>query len=368
MHVALDARMLGASLHGLGRYVYALTDELARQAPTDRFTLLGASPWAERLAATHANVDVVPVRARPFAPAEQVELPRLLRSLRPDLFHATSAAVPLVRPVPWCITVPDLIPLFFGGAKHRFYFRRYLPGIVRRACGVLVFSEATRADLTRHLGIAAERVTVAPLGVDQSFTPRAASRDELLRMRDRLGVSTPYVFVAANPRPHKNLPFAMQVLDFLADISAESALTFVLLSRPGPALLESVERMRHRTRLLWLHEVDEADLAALYRHAHVFFYPSLYEGFGLPVLEALASGAVVVCSDAASLPEIVGEAGLLVDARDAEGCRDALLRACDDMALRHDLLERGPLRAAEFTWTKTARATLQVYRNAVRNA
>ncbi|MBM3466165.1 MAG: glycosyltransferase family 4 protein [Armatimonadetes bacterium] len=361
-HIALDARMLGPTLHGLGRYVYSLSDTMAALAPDLGLTLLGASPHARDLAARHPNVRVQPVPARPFSPGEQADIPRTLMSLRPDLYHATSAALPFVRPVPYCVTVPDLIPLLYpgaGGRGHRLYFMHWLPHALARARHVLTFSQATKQDVLTWLHLPAERVTVAPLGVDPMFRPEPLP-DEDARRR-RLALPEPYLLVAGNPRPHKNLGMGLQVFDAIAERSPD--LSLVVLSTSSRALDQAIESARHRGRIARLAGLSDEDLGVVYRAARALFYPSRYEGFGLPVLEAMACGTPVVSSNATSLPEVVGDAGILVDASRPEEAAAAVLRLCADADLRGKFRDAGLKQAAEFTWERCARITLEVYSN-----
>ena len=370
MLIAIDARMLGTRLHGLGRHVYSLADAMARLEPSFRFVLLADSPIAGQLAARHENVDVVRVTSRPFSPWEQLEIPAALARLRPSVFHVVSAAVPLRVPVPFVVTVPDLIPLAFpgsGGLKHSLYFRHYLPRAISRAGRLFASSEAGKDDLQKRLHIAPERVVVAPLGVEHHFTPTQASVSESRHLVQETGVSLPYLLTAGNPRPHKNLEMAIRVFEHLLEQSDGPTLSLVILSPRGDRLEGMVHASPVRDRIIRLEYVTEATLPALYRNCQAFLYPSLYEGFGLPVLEALACGAVVVTSGATSLAEVAGQAALCVDASDSCQVLSALVRALHDEELRDRLKCLGPRQAATFTWDRCARITLEVYREAARS-
>ncbi len=362
MKIAIDARMLGRHLHGHGRVIWATVEQLARKAPHDHFVMLGDSPWARQLAQQNANVGVRKIAARPFTLREQWQIPASLWNERPDLYHATTAAIPLLRPVPYVMTIPDLIPLIFSGhlPRYRFYFGRWLPWAARRARRVLAPSEAARADLCRYLRLPSSHVTVIPHGLQPNFQP-ATEPDEATRLAVRYGVRPPFLLMAGNPRPHKNLPHGLALLDRLLPALADDV-QVVVLSAEGPLLSAAVARFSQPARLRSVTYVEEEDLPALYRQAHVFFYPSLYEGFGLQVAEAMACGTVVVSSSASSLAEVVGDGGLLVDVSDERETLRTLRAACLEEQTRVPLREAALRRAAHFSWAECADRTLSVYR------
>lgn len=358
--------MLGDRLHGLGRVVLSMADQMSRLEPDLRLTLLGDSQWACHLAATRDNVRVVPVASHPFSLSEQWAMPLALWRTRPQLLHAPSAALPLIRPVPYVVTIPDLIPLLFYGEqlRYRLYFRHWLPWVAQRARRILAFSDASRNDMVMHLGLKPEDVAVIPLGVDERFHAQAEPH-EAERLRARYNIGLPYLLTAGNPKAYKNLPRALQLLDELLP-ALEPEMTVVVLSAQGPLLQQAVSKFSNHARLRHIAYVEEEDLPALYRQAHAFFYPSRYEGFGLQVLEAMACGTVLVSSSASSLPEVVGDGGLLVDVSDTSLTRDMLLAACTDGALRTKLHAKALERATHFSWVDTAQSVLQVYRAALR--
>lgn len=357
--------MLTRRLHGLGRVVWSTVDRLARLAPQDEFVLIGDSPWAQELSRATANVRVVPLASKPFSLSEQWRLPAAMLRSEAQLFHAPSAALPFVRPLPYVLTIPDLIPLLFYGQRlrYRMYFRYWLPWAARRARRVLVFSEAARDDLVRHLRLSASHISVVPLGVSDSFHPRGTA-DEMERLTVRYGIVSPYLLTAGNPKPYKNVHRAIELFDAVLQTLDES-MHGVVLSGLGPLSERALSHVATRARLHRLDYVEEEDLPALYRHAHLFFYPSRYEGFGLQVLEAMACGCVVISSGAASLREVVGDGGLLVDVSHTGETLQALSAASSDENMRRKLRSQAIARAADFTWGATAERTLEVYRNAL---
>lgn len=285
----------------------------------------------------------------------------------PHLFINPLRMLPLAFAPVSVITVHDVIPLAYPlyasrpGARA---FRAVARWCCRHADLVLVDSEFTRRDLERVLGMVPQQIAVVPLGVDERFH-NEATRQDGLRVRERYGLPERYVLSVGRPFPHKNFPLLIRSM---AKLKARDAdLPDLVLAGPtdyGPGVAE-VEAVIHELGaepwIHWIGTVAEEDLPILYGGATVFAFPSLYEGFGLPVAEAMACGVPVVCSDAASLPEVVGEAGLLADATDAEAFAAALERVLTDPALCAQLAARGRERACLFRWEETARQTVLHY-------
>jgi glycosyltransferase involved in cell wall biosynthesis len=276
---------------------------------------------------------------------------------RLDVLHAPDYALPPTF-APTLLTVHDLTflvhPDCFEPASQR-YLSRTVPRSLRRASLVLVDSQASRSDLLRLFSVSPERVTVIYPGVDQHFCPLSTSASE--PVRQRLGLPEQFLLFVGTLEPRKNLVRLLEALQRVPDVP-----DLVIAGRKGwlyEEIFATVERLEMQDQVRFLDFVDDADLPALYNLASAFVYPSLYEGFGLPVAEALACGTPVVTSAVASLPEVAGDAAILVDPLDtagiAEGIRQALQQA---NRLRH----AGPLQGQRFGWQPSARALLDCYR------
>ena len=236
------------------------------------------------------------------------------------------------------------------------YLTQVVTRSVARADRVLADSEATRADLIAHLGTEPEKVDVLYSGVDPRFCPQP-ERGEAERTRARYSIGgRPYVLSVGTLQPRKNY---VRLIRAFAKLSGGTQL--VIAGGKGWLYEEILaEAGSHPDRVRVLGFVEDADLPALYRGASLFAFPSLYEGFGLPVLEAMACGAPVVCSDVSSLPEVAGQAALLVDPLNTDGLTAAMARALEDAALRQGMIARGLAQAAQFSWEKAARQLLAV--------
>jgi glycosyltransferase involved in cell wall biosynthesis len=374
--LASDRRHIGLNLIFLvpgetgGMEVYAreLIPALLAAAPDMRFTAFvnreaaaaGGGPWGELLPAV-----TVPVNARSRAQwvlGEQTLLPRLAARAGVDLVHSLASTAPLWGRFRRVVTVHDLIyarfPEAHSGLRER-GMKVLVPWATRRSRRVIADSQSTREDLIQLLGIGAERIDVVPLGLGSVRRERPLAEAET-RARFELGERRVVLSLSAK-RPHKNLG---ALIGALAEIPAEDRPLLVL---PGyPTWHEQELRERSAAAgvagdVRFLGWVSGAEIEGLWAIAEAFVFPSLYEGFGLPVLEAMARGVPVACSNASSLPEVAGEAALLFDPHDEHALAAALRRLLSDKALAEAMRARGLARVRDFTWERTARLTLSSY-------
>jgi alpha-1,3-rhamnosyl/mannosyltransferase len=387
MRIAIDARYVCDHFPGIGRYVYNLLLALAAlDQPHTLIVLYNPALTNTRhdLAALgrFPSVELVATAARPFSAAEQVAIPRLLRRLRADLYHAPYYVRPYIGlPCPSVVTLYDAIPRLFpaeAAPRARLLFdllTRLAIGASRR---VIAISESARADLAAAYRVPAARIAVTPLAADSRFRPQPPEAVAAARAAYDLGDR--YILALASNKPHKNLPRLVEAFaqvrtegrglraerEGRSRLSPESSVLVIAghWDPRYPEARELAERLGLGPAARFLPGVAEGDLPALLSGAEVFAFPSVYEGFGLPPLEALACGAPVLCGDTSSLPEVVGDAALRVDTRSVAALAGGLARLLGDAALRERLRAAGPPRAAHFSWRGTAEATLAVYESA----
>jgi glycosyltransferase involved in cell wall biosynthesis len=308
-----------------------------------------------------------PIRARAYSVTELWRPALAARRDRADLYHAPHYVCPPWLPCPAIVTVHDLIHLRFP-VRHRhvlapLYARVMLRLAVRRARRLITVSESTRQDLVERLGVRPERIRVIPNGVGAPFEP-ATSAEAADPTLDELGVARPYFLFAGNPLPHKNLG---RLLDAFAGLPPELG-RLVLVGIP-PAARAAVEALCAApglgARVRILAPVPSLVLARLYQGATVVVVPSLWEGFGLAALEAMACGAPVIAATRGGLPEVVGDAGVLIDPTNVDALREAMYTLAGKESLRAALRARGLARARAFSWRHVAEATVAVYREAL---
>jgi glycosyltransferase involved in cell wall biosynthesis len=268
------------------------------------------------------------------------------------------------------ITVHDLTffhyPQFLT-AESRCYYNQQIGWAVRHTEHILADSYATKSDLVSMLDVPAAKITVVHLAADSAFQP--LDEAQVTQVVERYGLEPGYLLCVGTLEPRKNLPGLLQAYRLLLDTQVTIA-PLVLVGGKGwlyDEIFERVEALHLADQVRFLQNVTDTDLPALYNGADLLTTPSFYEGFGLPALEAMACGTPVVVANRSSLPEVVGEAGLLVDPDDVDDIAQALARVLTDEALQAQMRELGIAQAARFTWERAAQETLTVYRNVLRS-
>ncbi len=357
--IGLDVHALGGRQTGNETYARQLAAALLAREDADLdYTFFHTRPLPAPLKGAVRVVPHTPLLRLPVA------LPRALRRARIELAHFQYVLPPRL-PCPAVVTVHDIsyeaVPECFP-LHERLWMSALVRDACRRAAHVLTVSEHSRRDLIERYGVPPGRVSVTHEAAGPEFRPLAD--DERRPAAARLGVQRPFLLAVGNVEPRKNLARLVRCFaGLLADRRIDHDLLLVgQTGRRGSALEADLRRLAPDGRVRRLGYVPRADLVALYGLADAFVYPSLYEGFGLPVLEAMACGAPVLASNTSSLPEVAGDAALLVDPRDDEALREALARLATEPALRAGLARAGLRRAAKFSWEALAAATTDVYR------
>ncbi|MEO7144041.1 MAG: glycosyltransferase family 1 protein, partial [Bryobacteraceae bacterium] len=310
------------------------------------------------------------------APAFEVAYPLFLSRLRPSLFHMPLNAVPLCMPRPYVVTIHDMSSLLFRkrGSLHEMLRHYRLRRGLARASRVIAVSSATRRDVERILAIPPDRVRLIHNAPDPAFADSALHVDaaETARVLERYQISYPFLFYAGTVRPQKNIPRLIEAFAVLrGELENHPVYRDLRLILIGdeisryPSVRHAViqSRVEHQVRFLGFVPIET--LRVFYGAASAFVFPSLYEGFGLPPLEAMACGTPVVTSPVSSLPEVVGEAAMIVNPENvfdiARGMREVLLND----ALRQTLVERGFEQVRRFSWERSAAEVLEIYGEAI---
>ena len=373
MRIGVDYTAAARQGGGIGRYTRELMGAVLTQDTNHEFAFLAGvaglgarwSAEAERLrslAPSRVTTRPIPLTDDWMARIWhrlRVPLPATWITGKLDLFYAPDFLLPpLPRSVHTLVTVHDLSfmrhPETFPPQLHA-YLTTTVPRSVRRADHILTDSRWTREDVIELLDIDPERVTALHLGVSGDFTPTPSPGEKARLIEDYQLAHTPYILAVGTVQPRKNY---LRLIEALDQVRRYADVQLIIVGKPAWLSDPILEAATGRPYVRLLGFVGDGDLPAFYRQARAFAYPSLYEGFGLPPLEAMACGTPVVASAASSVPEAVGDAGLLHDPTDTDDLAAALVRVLTDDTLRTELREKGTARAARFTWARTAREWL----------
>ena len=368
MRIVFDARM--AFHTGIGRYIRGLLPQLGQAMATRGHRLIALTPpgWMEY----GKQVEPVAVRIPPLSFREQWVVPRVLDGLRPDLFHVAQFNLPLRYEVPAVVTVHDCaydrFPSEFSSGAPRLAYRVLMPKILEKARHIIAVSEATRQELCALYGLTPDRVSVIHHGLEVKF--HQAHRDPVearQRVRNRLALEDPYFLFVGLLRPRKGISI---LLEAFAVVARKWPGTRLVIVRPPDRrfihLDQEITRLGLQGLVRAVGVVEEELLLDLYRGAAALLFPSLYEGFGFPVLEAMASGTPVVASDIPAVRELAGEAVYKIPPGDIDALASAILRVSRDFDLRQQLINAGVARARQYSWTRCAADTLAVYEEVAR--
>lgn len=371
MRITLDISPYLHKHAGLGRYSGELLQAMRRIAPQHEY--LGLYHGTNELKPEGALADLatfrVPMGAKPWRMsvllAYYARRPMDLKLPPSDVFHGTDHLLPPLKNSRTVFTIHDIIFRFlpqYHLPLNRWYLDLMLPKFMQRADVVIAVSENTRRDVARLMQVPADKVSVIYEGVNAQFRPiNDPARCELVRRKYKLPAR--YILFFSTIEPRKNLVTLLEAYARLRKQMADAP-SLVVMGRKGWLYEDTLKRIVELglTQDVFLTDwVEGEDVPVVLSLAEVFVFPSLYEGFGLTPLEAMACGAPVISSNASSLPEVIGDAGILLDPHDVGGFANAMLRVLSDDARRRELRARGLHQAAKFTWERAARETLAVY-------
>lgn len=362
--VAIDARKLRD--FGIGTYIRNILVELNRLDLETEYVVLCRALDVDQAQALAPRFRIVVEEAVPYSIGEQFRIPlRLLRE-RVDLVHEPHYVLPPATRCRSVVTIHDCIHLMFPqylpNRLGYVYARASMWAATHQAERVLTVSEASKRDILRYFDIPPAKVRVIPNAIDERFltTPDEATTD---RVRQRYQLDHPFVLYVGNIKPHKNLERLIAAFGRVRAGGPQGLKLVVVGDEVSkyPSLRQMVHRHKLDKHVRFLGFQPQETLASFYRLANVFVFPSLYEGFGLPPLEAMACGTPVVTSNVSSLPEVSGDAALLVDPYDVDAIAHGIRRVLDDEALRADMVARGHARARQFSWAESVAHIQSVY-------
>jgi len=366
MKIAIDARKWRD--YGIGTYVRNLVRHLARIDHETTYFLFCDDADESTLRDLAENFVPVVERAGGYSLREHFSIPQQLERLGADLLHSPHYVLPLLCRKRAVVTIHDcihlLFPQYLPNRMALSYAKYMMRHAVHRGAAILTVSDASRRDILRFYPEAdPERIQVVPNAIDDAILDDPGE-EEMERVKERYQIRGRYVLYAGNIKPHKNLDRLIAAFGLLKQRPGHEDVKLLIIGdevNKYGSLRRSMETSGVRQDVRFFGFVPDHTLSALYRMASVFAFPSLYEGFGLPPLEAMACGTPVVTSNISSLPEVVGDAALLVDPYNVEEISDGLARVLDDKALCSDLVARGRERVLHFSWERSVKAIHECY-------
>ena len=364
MRIGIDARLHHYTQGGIARYARRLIWALARIDSTDQFVVLQSRHETDPIV-EQANFRRYAAWTPPHHRLEQLSLPLELTRLGLDLLHSVDFIPPFRRRCRAVITVHDLAFLLYPHlvTKESQRYYRQIRRAVASAEGIIAVSEATRQDMQRLLGVPPERVEVIHHAPDGHFQP-LEDKTQVVQFCEQRGLPLGFLLWVGVIEPRKNLVTLLKALALLKPHWPDGEPALVLAGRPGwlyQDTLQLIDQLRLSQNVILFEPNSTSDLLMLYNSATIFVFPSLYEGFGFPPLEAMSCGTPVISSNTPSLAEVQGEAALYVDPLDEEAWAKTIQRLWNDAPLREELSRRGLARASQFTWRSTAEKTLNLY-------
>ncbi len=377
MRIGIDARVI-RKYPGMGRVCYNLIKEIALIDERNEYVIFGKHPSLNFLEG-RGNFRSVDIDFPVLSARTLFWLQRIIKRESVELFYSPFQATTISPPCPMVITVHDMMDLFYPDAftHHPFYvnyalrtyFRFVIPKSIRNAAMITSVSESTKRDILEYFHVPEDRVEVIHNGVEDKFLP---IRDEqiLTMVKEKYNLPDRFVLYLGSTKPYKNLDGTLEAFSKLKEqyINPDNHIYLVI----GGLKHFSSFDLERKARELGIEDdffnigyISEDDLPSVYSLAEVFLFPSIWEGFGLPALEAMACGTPVVTSNTSSLPEVVGEAGIMVDPKNTTSIAEALYRILNDKTLRDELSEKGIQQARKFSWRTAAVKLLETFKEAV---
>lgn len=375
MKIAIDARMLDFPYTGVGRYTKNLITALRTIDTQNQYILIvGNNPDSKIF--RDKNFKIVRWRYRPFSLRSIFLLHKLLAKEKIDFFHSLFCVVPLLAKCPVIVTIHDLMaikyPQFFTGRRFlarilgKTYFKLFMALSIRKAKATIAVSNRIKEDLVDFMPYTRDKIVVIYEGVERNFT-KVEEETKIALFREMYNLKEKIILYLGNTRPHKNLPRLIRAFGkFVSQPDIGCKLVIAGEKDKNFLVLENLaNELGLSNKIVFLDHLSQEELVLLMNAADIFVFPSLYEGFGLPPLEAMACGTPVIASNIASIPEVVGDAAVLVNPEDEHAIASAMLLLLTDDSLRRELIKKGYQRIRRFSWNDVAKKTLGVYQQVI---
>lgn len=357
MKIAIDVQTTLGQPTGFGFYVSNLVENLKKTDAENEYVL--AKPDSETDFSTPQRFIW-----------DQLTFPKIAKRQSADLIHQPCFSAPLMFGGPVVVTIHDIISILFPQNipfASRMFYSKWMPFSYAKARKIISISESTKRDIVRVLKISPDKITVIHNGFDAKLQQKLSS-EKIGQVKKKYNLPQDYLLHIGTLEPRKNLDFLIDVFFEAIKDKKNSNLSLVITGKKGwyyEGLFEKVAKLKLQDRVIFTGYIDEGDKGALYQGARIFTFPSLYEGFGLPPLEAMASGTPVISSNTSSMPEVIGEAGILISPKQKSAWVEAIGRVnCDDK-LYSEMKKKNEQQISKFDWARTAKETIDVYEQAV---
>lgn len=372
--IGIDARFYGPETKGIGRYTQEIVDHILDIDNTNDYVIFLSKDSFDNFKITKSNVKKVLADVRWYTIKEQIVMPRLIKQEGLDLMHFPHFNVPLYCPVDFIVTIHDLILTKFPTTRastlspiiywfKNLAYRAVIFSAVRRAKKIIAVSQYTKEDIINKFGVDKEKVVVTLLGLTETFFQPQKNNQEVLK---KYNIRRPFVLYVGNAYPHKNLELLIRVFSKLSERQKDIQLVMVGKTDYFYKRLKEYAKNYNSDgrKIIFTDFVADEDLSFLYRQALVYVFPSLYEGFGLPPLEAMSQGCPVLSSNESCLPEILGEAADYFNPKDEDEMLGKIEDLMADDIKRERLINKGKVRIQNYSWSQCAKETLVLYNQA----
>jgi len=372
--IGIDARFYGPETKGIGRYTQEIVDHILDIDNTNDYVIFLSKDSFDNFKITKSNVKKVLADVRWYTIKEQIVMPRLIKQEGLDLMHFPHFNVPLYCPVDFIVTIHDLILTKFPTTRastlspiiywfKNLAYRAVIFSAVRRAKKIIAVSQYTKEDIINKFGVDKEKVVVTLLGLTETFFQPQKNNREVLK---KYNIRRPFVLYVGNAYPHKNLELLIRVFSKLSERQKDIQLVMVGKTDYFYKRLKEYAKNYNSDgrKIIFTDFVADEDLSFLYRQALIYVFPSLYEGFGLPPLEAMSQGCPVLSSNESCLPEILGEAADYFNPKDENEMLGKIEDLMADDIKRERLINKGKVRIQNYSWSRCAKETLVLYNQA----
>lgn len=355
--------MIFGKIHGIARYLVESLRIYKDMGVSHDILLLSNNPEVLKDLNLIPPFHAIFVKSSPFSYGEFAEIPAAIRKSGADLYYAPSISVPLWKVIPTVITIPDLTPLHFGGVFHKLYCKTVLRNAVNYSEKILTISSYVKNDIIKHLGGKPEKIRVTYLAADKPPENKLTWEE----VRKKFNLKKPYLFCLANPKPHKNLSGLIDIFNIIKETYRDEL--YLTIGSKGSESLEG--KIAESPYFQCINRIDyfaDNELDAIYANTSVFVFTSYLEGFGLPPLEAFARGIPVVSSDRASLPEVVGEGGILCDPDDKQAFASHVISLLQDGDKYIEFSKKGLEQSKKFSYDKYAREIMKTFEEVMKQS